>query len=375
MSKTDKPKTETEGLTRRDFLKGAVATGVTIAAGKYGGKIKEVLAGEKSRIPELQPLLEKGIISSDGVLQNTPFVVKSPIHKILPSGNKYSIQINNNLGQIAKGTYNIIWDNSINTYVFEKYPDLGRVKVMPNDKIDYYNKQHSFERGNVNRLETNEILKLVKNGDIIFQTSLSRQSKAIEAATHSNITHMGMIIMNNGEWQVLEAVQPVKVTSFNKWKNRGKDGMIAIKRVNTDFNFSTVLQSANKHLGKNYDVLFDWGDQSIYCSELVYKAYKEATGIAIGELTKLKDLDFSTDKVQNIFLRRLGVKLGYSKRKFLSSLLKKYKTFSKLMISPNWIIIKKMLSQKVIRMLESPIITPKSMFDSANLQTIYDEYQ
>ena len=36
-------------------------------------------------------------------------------------------------------------------------------------------------------------LNLLKNGDIIFQNSLSSQSRAVEMATHSKYTHCGII--------------------------------------------------------------------------------------------------------------------------------------------------------------------------------------
>jgi hypothetical protein len=52
----------------------------------------------------------------------------------------------------------------------------------------------------------------IKNGDIIFQTSLSQQSKAIQLATNSKYSHCGIIYKDNGQFYVYEAVQPVKIT-------------------------------------------------------------------------------------------------------------------------------------------------------------------
>ena len=49
-------------------------------------------------------------------------------------------------------------------------------------------------------------------GDLIFHTSLSAQSQAIQLATHSPYSHCGLLYKTNGEWQVFEAVQPVKLT-------------------------------------------------------------------------------------------------------------------------------------------------------------------
>ena len=50
----------------------------------------------------------------------------------------------------------------------------------------------------------------IKNGDIIFQTSLSAQSKAIQLATKSKYSHCGLIFKEKNTYYVFEAIQPVK---------------------------------------------------------------------------------------------------------------------------------------------------------------------
>lgn len=51
-----------------------------------------------------------------------------------------------------------------------------------------------------------------ENGDLIFQTSQSSQSRALQIATKSKYSHMGIIYKNDDETYVYEAVQPVKLT-------------------------------------------------------------------------------------------------------------------------------------------------------------------
>ena len=48
-------------------------------------------------------------------------------------------------------------------------------------------------------------LPAVKDGDVIFQTSLSSQSVAIQRATHSRYSHMGIIFFRSGQPYVFEA--------------------------------------------------------------------------------------------------------------------------------------------------------------------------
>lgn len=60
-------------------------------------------------------------------------------------------------------------------------------------------------------------------GDIIFHSSQSAQSKAIEQATHSPYSHMGIIFIKQGKPYVFEASSNVKYTPLQIWISRGVD--------------------------------------------------------------------------------------------------------------------------------------------------------
>lgn len=85
----------------------------------------------------------------------------------------------------------------------------------------------SYKNGNLN------------NGDIIFQTSKSSQSKAIQLATESKYSHMGIIYKNGDKYFVYEAVQPVKLTPLKEWINRGKNRHYVVKRLKNSENILT----------------------------------------------------------------------------------------------------------------------------------------
>ena len=55
----------------------------------------------------------------------------------------------------------------------------------------------------------------LQTGDLIFHISTSSQSLAIQKATHSPYSHMGLIVNKHNQIWVLEAVQPVRYTTFN----------------------------------------------------------------------------------------------------------------------------------------------------------------
>lgn len=181
-------------------------------------------------------------------------------------------------------------------------------------KRKYYDPKHRIDYA---RKEVKELVDKdeIQNGDLIFQTSLSRQSKAIQLATKSKYSHCGLIYKNGNDYFVFEAVQPVKLTSLDKWIAKGQDGKYVIKRLKNADQILTpsvigkMKQIGDQFKGKNYDLIFDWSDDKIYCSELIWKVYQRATGLEIGKLQQLRDFDLSDKVVQAKMKERYGDKI------------------------------------------------------------------
>lgn len=157
-------------------------------------------------------------------------------------------------------------------------------------------------------------LKGLKEGDVLFQVSQSGQSRAIQLATGSKYSHCGIVLKHKGEMQVLEAVQPVKFTPLKDWVKRGKNGHFVVKRYIgherlNDSIFQNMHDYSKAVLGKDYDSYFEWSDDKIYCSELVWKIYKEAAGVELAELETMQDFDFSSDEVRTKLKERFGENL------------------------------------------------------------------
>jgi hypothetical protein len=149
----------------------------------------------------------------------------------------------------------------------------------------------------------------VMDGDIIFQTSRSSQSLAIEKATHSRYSHMGVIFKRDGKPYVLEASATVRFTPLNEWIARGKDGAYVVKRLRTGLTQAQIdkLRKAARPLeGRSYDLTFEWSDARIYCSELVWKIYDRALDVKIGKLQRLADFDLSDPAVRAKMKERYG---------------------------------------------------------------------
>lgn len=189
------------------------------------------------------------------------------------------------------------------------------------------------------RIEVSNWMDNVQDGDIIFQTSQSGQSKAIQMATHSKYSHLGMIYKTDGRYYVYEAVQPVKLTPLKAWIKRGEGGHFVIKRLkNANDILTTEVKNkmkaeGEKYRGRNYDLYFEWSDERIYCSELVWKIYKNAAGIEIGKLQRLKEFNLNNKVVQQKLQERYGDHIP----------------------------------------MDEIVISPSSMFESTELITIYKE--
>lgn len=178
-------------------------------------------------------------------------------------------------------------------------------------KNNYYKGKSSVNKEALKPINNNKF----KEGDIIFQTSLSVQSKAIQLATKSKYSHCGIIYKENEQFFVFEAVQPVKKTPIEKWILRGNNEEYVIKRLTnatvilTPRVLKKMKEESAKIDGKNYDLTFEWSDDKIYCSELVWKIYKQATGLEIGKLQKLSEFDLSNEIVKKKMNERYGNKI------------------------------------------------------------------
>jgi hypothetical protein len=166
-----------------------------------------------------------------------------------------------------------------------------------------------FSKGNttaVNQLDK------IQEGDLIFQTSESPQCEAVRIATNSKFSHCGIVFIQKGKKYVFEAVQPVKYTPLEDWITHGKENdyvVTRIKNASSLLNPQTIQKMkeyGNKLNNKDYDLYFEWSDDKIYCSELIWKIYKNGAGIELCPLQKLKNFNLKDPRVQAILAERYG---------------------------------------------------------------------
>jgi hypothetical protein len=153
---------------------------------------------------------------------------------------------------------------------------------------------------------------VLRDGDIIFHTSRSGQSLAIQRATHSPWSHMGVIFHRDGKPYVFEAIATVRYTPLDQWIARGEKGYYVVKRLAKGLSkeqAGKLRRAAGVYEGKPYDLYFEWSDDRIYCSELVWKMYQRALGLELGGRQKLKEFDLTDPAVRAKMRERYGDKV------------------------------------------------------------------
>jgi len=146
----------------------------------------------------------------------------------------------------------------------------------------------------------------LQTGDLVFQTSESAQSGAIREAQRGHpATHVGIIVKDGDRVQVLEAVGPVKLTPFADFARRGGGGAVAVYRDPRldDATRAAVIAAARKDLGRPYDPFFTDDDARIYCSELVWRAWR-AAGLDVGRVQTGRALALEGPKVKRLLGER-----------------------------------------------------------------------
>ena len=150
-----------------------------------------------------------------------------------------------------------------------------------------------------------------RSGDLVFQDSspISGQAEAIKALTRSPWSHCGLYFERPGlGGVVVDGNGSGALLSWDEWSRRGKDGKFAIYRLKTGLNEDAIekLWARARELdGRPYDLKFAWDDERIYCSELIWKACRDALDVELGSLQKLRDFELE-NRLARPLIERAG---------------------------------------------------------------------
>ncbi len=134
-------------------------------------------------------------------------------------------------------------------------------------------------------------------GDLVFQALPLDVDliQAIEGITQSHYSHVGVLLRRKEKWTVIEACAlGVIYTPFEKWKTNGRNDRWAAYRLKPQYRplIPKFLKNLHPHAGKPYDFKYEFTDDKLYCSELVFHAWKKASNEDMGKRENVLSLNW-----------------------------------------------------------------------------------
>jgi cell wall-associated NlpC family hydrolase len=147
----------------------------------------------------------------------------------------------------------------------------------------------------------------LKPGDIVFQNTSGSAREAIMLASGTQYTHVGLVDVDaTGRAVVIEAAGPVRVVPLDRWIKNGSGKKVTVKRLKSlsDAKAKEAVVRARSYLGRPYDHFYFETRDQIYCSELIFAAFKEGADITVGVEEKVRDLNISTAAARKLIQDR-----------------------------------------------------------------------
>jgi Permuted papain-like amidase enzyme, YaeF/YiiX, C92 family len=131
--------------------------------------------------------------------------------------------------------------------------------------------------------DTSKMLALppVMEGDIIFIQSNDPRAIALQKASDSKYSHVGIVFQKPGENQyfVVNVLDSVQKIPLSQWIGQSADGKVALLRLKDSSRLLSEKKTAKlktkvrEMKGKPFDPYFGWGNDAFYSSEFVWKMY------------------------------------------------------------------------------------------------------
>jgi hypothetical protein len=133
----------------------------------------------------------------------------------------------------------------------------------------------------------------MKTGDVLLESIPCYLCGLIETEEASPYSHMGVVVLNHGVWNVLESLGNVRSTTLDEFLGlRKKDTHTLVLRINHDLEKNNLTSEILMNrfdldfTGLSYDPQFLWNNhdsngEKLYCSEFVAKFLQPFMSVTI----------------------------------------------------------------------------------------------
>ncbi len=139
-------------------------------------------------------------------------------------------------------------------------------------------------------------LPLLREGDLIFiRPFINPMLRLVARTTNSWESHVGILFRDpRGGWTVAEGAVPLsKFTPVTTFVARSEKDRFEVRRVKAPLKPDAVARlraAAERRMGVLFDTGYDYDSTRTFCAKLVHDCYREATGIAIGNIVTFRDI-------------------------------------------------------------------------------------
>lgn len=167
----------------------------------------------------------------------------------------------------------------------------------------------------------------LRNGDLLFQSlHCGPLCEELEAALQTPYSHLGIVYFDPQGIRIIESTDRVKLTPLKEWLAQTRNNSVEIFRLRKSSQKlgygEAIVNSALQELGKPYDDDWEWDNQKLYCSELVWKTFFAALKIKLSTPKDYFDeLNNAANKLfwQGYFRGTIPHRLGVSPKDLAAS--------------------------------------------------------
>lgn len=157
----------------------------------------------------------------------------------------------------------------------------------------------------------------LKDGDLLFSvgTEGSDFIYAIQNSTSASLevpySHVGIVSIEDDQIMVIEAIPDGGVVLntldefFLNAASENSKTYITVGRLTSDLQYTipNAIKLAKQNLGKEYDFLYDEGNDSFYCSELVRFSFVDSTGNYIFQPLSMSFKNKDTGETEPLWIK------------------------------------------------------------------------
>ncbi len=138
-----------------------------------------------------------------------------------------------------------------------------------------------------------QVAEHLDEGDLIFLDIDNKIFENVAIATKTWTSHVGVAVYNEGWFVVESAVLFSRETPLCKYLSRTEEERVEVRRLSkmlTQDQVEDLKFELSTQMGILYDTGFNYEGDGLFCSKLVYNAFKNVLQVEVGEIKTFRQV-------------------------------------------------------------------------------------